>query len=52
MNVLAYVLLLYISLAATFYARDHPHLGVAMVAEYAAPWPLASRPECQKARPP
>ena len=37
----AYVLLLYTSLAAPAYARAHPQLGPAMLAEYAAPWPVA-----------
>ena len=36
-----YVLLLYTSLAAPAYARAHPQLGPAMLAEYAAPWPVA-----------
>lgn len=39
--VAAYVLLLYMSLAAPVYARAHPQLGPAMLAEYAAPWPVA-----------
>jgi hypothetical protein len=39
--VAAYVLLLYTSLTAPAYARTHPHLGPAMLAEYAAPWPVA-----------
>jgi len=39
--VAAYVLLLYISLSAPFYARAHPHLDPALVAQYASPWPLA-----------
>jgi len=34
-------LLIYISLSAPFYARAHPHLDRAMLAEYAAPWPVA-----------
>jgi len=38
---LANLLLLYFSLAAPFYARAHPHLDPAMLAEYAAPWPVA-----------
>ncbi len=38
--VLAYALLLYAALAAPAYARAHPHLGPAMLAEYAAPWPV------------
>ena len=39
--VAAYVLLLYTSLAAPAYARAHPYLDTAMLAEYAAPWPVA-----------
>jgi hypothetical protein len=39
--VLAYGLLLYMSLAAPAYARAHPHLDPAMLAAYAAPWPVA-----------
>jgi hypothetical protein len=38
--VLANALLLYAALAAPAYARAHPHLGPAMLAEYAAPWPV------------
>ncbi len=37
----AYALLLYTSLAAPAYARAHPHLDPAMLAAYAAPWPVA-----------
>lgn len=37
----AYALLLYMSLAAPAYARAHPHLSAALLAEYAAPWPVA-----------
>ncbi len=37
----AYTLLLYTSLAAPAYARAHPQLGPVMLAEYAAPWPVA-----------
>jgi len=37
----AYTLLLYTSLAAPAYARAHPQLGLVMLAEYAAPWPVA-----------
>ena len=36
----AYALLLCTALAAPAYARAHPHLGPAMLAEYAAPWPV------------
>ncbi len=39
--VAANALLLYTSLAAPAYARAHPGLGVALLAEYAAPWPVA-----------
>jgi hypothetical protein len=39
--VLTYALLLYMSLAAPAYARAHPHLDPAMLAAYAAPWPVA-----------
>ena len=39
--VAAYALLLYMSLAAPAYARAHPQLGAAVLAEYAAPWPVA-----------
>src|SRR6266478_2933547 len=39
--VTAYAALLYTSLAAPAYARAHPHLGAATLAEYAGPWPVA-----------
>ena len=39
--VTAYTLLLYISLSAPAYARAHQHLGAAMLAEYASPWPVS-----------
>jgi len=39
--VAAYVLLLYISLSAPFYARAHPHLDPVLLAQYASPWPVA-----------
>jgi hypothetical protein len=39
--VVAYSLLAYISLSAPAYARAHPHLTTALLAEYAAPWPVA-----------
>jgi hypothetical protein len=39
--VAAYVLLIYMSLAAPAYARTHQDLGPAMLAEFAAPWPVA-----------
>lgn len=41
MVVAAYALLLYTSLAAPAYARAHPHLGAALLAEYAGPWLVA-----------
>jgi hypothetical protein len=37
----SYALLLYMSLATPAYARAHPQLGAPVVAEYAAPWPVA-----------
>jgi nicotinamide riboside transporter PnuC len=39
--VAANALLIYISLATPAYARAHPHLDPAIVAEYAGPWPMA-----------
>jgi hypothetical protein len=39
--VAANALLIYISFSAPFYARAHPHLDRAMLAEYAGPWPVA-----------
>jgi hypothetical protein len=39
--VAAYVVLIYTSLAAPAYARAHSHLDPAMLAAYAAPWPVA-----------
>lgn len=39
--VAAYALLLYTSLTAPAYARAHPHLGEALLAQYASPWPVA-----------
>lgn len=39
--VVAYAALLYTSLAAPAYAKAHPHLGAATLAEYAGPWPVA-----------
>jgi len=39
--VVSFMLLLYTSLAAPAYARSHQYLGPAMLAEYAAPWPVA-----------
>ena len=41
LGVVAYALLLYTSLAAPAYARAHPHLDPVMLAQYAAPWPVA-----------
>jgi len=40
-GVVAYALLLYTSLAAPAYAREHRHLDPVMLAQYAAPWPVA-----------
>lgn len=39
--VTAYALISYMSLATLAYARAHPHLDPAMLASYAAPWPVA-----------
>jgi hypothetical protein len=39
--VTAYAVLLYTSLSAPAYARAHAHLDPAMLAAYAAPWPVA-----------
>jgi len=39
--VVAFVLLLYTSLAAPAYARAHQYLGAVTLAAYAAPWPVA-----------
>ncbi len=39
--VAAYAALLYTSLAAPAYAKAHPQLGAATLAEYAGPWPVA-----------
>jgi hypothetical protein len=41
MVVAAYALLVYIALSAPFYARAHPHLDPALLAQYASPWPVA-----------
>jgi hypothetical protein len=38
--VVAYVLLFYTAVTAPPYAKAHPHLGVALLSEYAAPWPV------------
>lgn len=39
--VIAYLVLLYTSLAAPAYARAHPHFEPAVTAAYAAAWPVA-----------
>jgi len=39
--VAAYALVLYTSLAAPAYAHAHQRLGAAVLAAYAAPWPVA-----------
>jgi hypothetical protein len=39
--VAAYAMLLYTSLTAPAYARAHSYLDPAMLASYAAPWPVA-----------
>jgi len=39
--VATYLLLLYISLSAPFYAHAHPHLDPVFLAQYAGPWPVA-----------
>jgi hypothetical protein len=39
--VLAYAVLLYSSLAAQAYGRAHAYLGLAVIAEYGSPWPVA-----------
>jgi hypothetical protein len=39
--VLAYALLIYISLSAPPHARAHPHLDPRMLGQYAGPWPVA-----------
>ena len=41
LGVVAYALLLYTSLAAPAYAQEHRHLDPVMLAQYAAPWPVA-----------
>ncbi len=38
--VAAYVLLFYTAVTAPAYARSHAHLGVRLLSEYAAPWPV------------
>ena len=37
----AYTIFLYIAISAPIYAHAHPNLGAHMLAEYAAPWPVA-----------
>jgi hypothetical protein len=39
--VVAYVLLLYISVSTVAYARAHPHLDPVLLSQYAGPWPVA-----------
>jgi len=39
--IVAYALMLYMSLSAPAYARAHQYLGPSMLAEYTAPWPIA-----------
>ena len=39
--VAAYALLLYTSLTGPAYARAHPHLDAALLAQYAGSWPIA-----------
>jgi hypothetical protein len=39
--VAAYALFLYIGLSAPAYAHAHPSMDARMLAEYAAPWPVA-----------
>jgi len=39
--VVAYALLLFLSLTSPGYARAHPHLDPMMLAQYASPWPVA-----------
>src|ERR1041385_8411084 len=41
LQVLAYALLVYISLSAAPYAQAHPHLDPRMLGQYAGPWPVA-----------
>ena len=35
------MLLVFIAVSAPFYAKTHPHLDPALLAQYAAPWPVA-----------
>ena len=49
--VAAYALLLYTSLTGPAYARAHPHLDAALLAQYAGSWPIAlasAVPMCSK----
>ena len=39
--VVAYALLLFLSLTSPGYARAHPHLDPVMLGQFAAPWPVA-----------
>lgn len=39
--VAAYALLLFLSLTSPGYAQAHPHMDPVMLAQYAAPWPVA-----------
>lgn len=41
MVIAAYAVLVYIALSAPFYAKAHPHLDPALLAQYASPWPVA-----------
>ena len=41
MVIAAYLLLVYIAVSAPFYAKAHQHLDPALLAQYAAPWPVA-----------
>src|ERR1051326_7441700 len=41
LQVLAYALLVYISLSAAPYAHAHAHLDPRMLGQYAGPWPVA-----------
>jgi hypothetical protein len=41
MVIAAYALLVYIALSAPLYAKAHPHLDPTLLAQYAAPWPVA-----------
>ena len=41
MVIAAYLLSVYIAVSAPFYAKAHQHLDPALLAQYAAPWPVA-----------